>query len=62
MNDPSQREIHKDNGYVLEPEINKTDEGYQAACPTCPWTSGIREYKGSVKILYYRHLEYVERN
>lgn len=60
MNDKSQIAPHSGKDVILDPEITQTEEGYQAGCPTCHWTSGIRVYKGSVKILYYRHLEYVE--
>lgn len=59
MNDPSQFEYHKEKIALLNCEINQTEEGYQSACPRCPWTSGIKESKELCMKAYYRHLAYV---
>lgn len=56
MNDPSQTEYHKVNVVFL---ITNTEDGYQAACPHCPWTSGIRQTKELAMKAYYRHLGYI---
>jgi hypothetical protein len=61
MNDQSQVVYHMGKELLPDCEVNSTEEGYQAMCPTCPWTSGIHEYKGSAKLRYYRHLEYIEK-
>lgn len=59
MNDPSQIEYHKEKPLLLECDINQTEEGYQARCPTCPWTSGVRDLKTSANLSYYRHIDYI---
>jgi hypothetical protein len=62
MNDKSQIKIHDkvpNKGVDSDCTINTTNEGHQAQCPSCPWTSGIKDFKGSARILYYRHLDFV---
>lgn len=60
LNHPSQRIAHAGYAKFLDPEptIMHTLEGYSALCPICPWTSGMREFRTTVKLLYDKHLEY----
>lgn len=59
MNDPSQTQYHKEKVALLDCEIDHINGGYQALCPRCPWTSGIKEIEELAKKTYYRHIAYI---
>lgn len=44
---------------LLDCEIKHTEDGFQATCPHCPWTSDIRETKEWCVKAYYRHIAYI---